>query len=107
MAMLEFEVVIMLRGGHVYTYRLLSFVPAVTEAHAGWEAGKDRLWWVAELRLDVCVAGLLGLAGGICAALRIVDAVGAVTARCEVIVAEVGACVLDLVYDALEVFEPM
>jgi hypothetical protein len=95
------------RGGTASTHRLVTVAPTAVAAPAGWEAGTDRPRRVAEPRLDAWVAGLLGSANEIRAALRITDAEGTVAGQVEATVAAIGACALDLVYDAQEAFELM
>jgi hypothetical protein len=95
----EPEVVRTPRRGHATTHRLLGLAP--TAPPAGWPAGAHRPRRVAEPRLDAWVAGLLGPADQIRAAVRVDAAVRQLT------VADVGACALDLVYSSPGDFEQL
>jgi hypothetical protein len=101
----EPEVVRTPRPGFAYTHRLVALAGVATGAPPGWAAGADRPRRLAEPRLDRWVARLLGPADRIRAALRVVGPDGAVADRREVTVADIGACALDLVYDANTLFE--
>ncbi len=95
----EPEVVRTPRGGFAHTHRLLCLAPSGAAVPAGWARGARRPRRVAEPRLDAWVAGLLGPADRIRAALRVVGADGAIVSRSELTIAQAGACALDLVYD--------
>lgn len=92
----EPEVVRTPRPGFAYSHRLLVLVPSGADVPTGWESGANRPRRVAEPRLDAWVAGVLGPAAHIRAAVRDAAAPGGVR---EVTVADVGLCALDLVYD--------
>ena len=95
----EPEVLSTPRAGLAATHRLLALVPTEAGPPPGWEAGAERPRRLAEPGLDRCVADLLGTAGRIRAALRVV-APGASAVHVEVDLDEDGACALDLVYES-------
>jgi hypothetical protein len=95
----EPEVVRRPRPAFAYPHRLVTLVPTPAGPAPGWEAAADRPRRLAEPRLDRWVAGLLGPADQIRAAVRTVDPAGAVAVR-EVTLADAGACALDVVHGA-------
>jgi hypothetical protein len=95
----EPEVVRTPRPAFAYAHRLVTLVPVSAAPAPGWEAAADRPRRLAEPRLDRWVAGLLGPADRIRAAVRTVDAAGAVAVH-EVTLADAGACALDVVHGA-------
>jgi hypothetical protein len=95
----EPEVVRTPRPAHAYLHRLLALAPTAPTPAPGWESARDRPRRIAEPRLDAWAARLFGPADRIRAVVRLVGADGAVALR-ELTLADVGACALDLVYDA-------